>query len=284
MSTYGKPAKTHRLRNAFLKATLAGVLLFPAYQAYVPDAWQEKISDTVSEATHISRAKADPANIKFVFDNDNASTVLGAQTKSSFYDNNSIQDQWFAMMGRHNLLLKNGDNAANYKQWLRQLDGLKGKSIAEKAKGVDALIDQQVRYVTDPQTYGKEDYWASPMETIAKKQGDCDDFAVLKYYALRYLGVEPERMHIVAVGTTGEKLDHATLMVNTHESGLLTSAWQDVSHRVFGTETPTNFVILDNDSSPDGKLVESRDSRYQPYYAMNEKEFRSVPSKSKLRW
>ncbi|MEZ0223020.1 MAG: transglutaminase-like cysteine peptidase [Alphaproteobacteria bacterium] len=284
MSTYGKPAKTHRLRNAFLKATLAGVLLFPAYQAYVPDAWQEKISDTVSEATHISRAKADPANIKFVFDNDNASTVLGAQTKSSFYDNNSIQDQWFAMMGRHNLLLKNGDNAANYKQWLSQLDGLKGKSIAEKAKGVDALIDQQVRYVTDPQTYGKEDYWASPMETIAKKQGDCDDFAVLKYYALRYLGVEPERMHIVAVGTTGEKLDHATLMVNTAESGLLTSAWQGVSHKVFGTETPTNFVILDNDSSPDGKLVESRDSRYQPYYAMNEKEFRSVPSKSKLRW
>jgi predicted transglutaminase-like cysteine proteinase len=284
MATFGKPANPHRLKKAFLKATLAGVLLFPAYQAYVPDAWQEKVSDTVSSMTHITRAKADPANIKFVFDNDNASTVLGQQTKSSFYDNNSIQDQWFAMMGRHNLLSRNEDNAANFKQWLRQLDGLKGKSIAEKAKGVDALIDQQVQYVSDVQTYRKTDYWASPMETIARKQGDCDDFAVLKYYALRHLGVDPERMYIVAVGTTSEKLDHATLMVNTAESGLLTSAWQGVSHRVFGTEKPVNFVILDNDGSPEGKLVESRDSRYQPYYAMNEKEFRSVPSKSNLRW
>lgn len=282
--TFGKPEKKHRLKKAFLKATLAGVLLFPAYQAYVPDAWQEKVSDTVASVTLINRAKADPGNIKFVFDNDNASTVLGEKTKSSFYDNNSIQDQWFAMMGRHNLLLKNDDNAANYRQWLSQLDNLKGKSIAEKSRGVDALIDQQVRYVLDPETYGKIDYWASPMETIAQKRGDCDDFAVLKYYALRYLGVEPERMYIVAVGTTGTKLDHATLMVNTEEAGLLASAWQGVSQKVFGTERPTNFVILDNDSSPDGKLVESRDSRYQPYYAMNEKEFRSVPSKSNLRW
>lgn len=284
MASFGKPANPHRLKKAFLKATLAGVLLFPAYHAYVPDAWQEKVSATVADVTHVSRAKADPAALKFVFDAENTTAVLGEQTKSAFYANNNIQDEWFAAMGRHNLLMKNDDNAANFKAWLRQLDGLRGKSIAEKATAVDALVDKQIEYVTDPQNYGRDDYWASPMETIARQKGDCEDFAILKYYALRYLDVPADRMFVVAVGEDGTKLNHATLMVDTFEQGVLKSAWSSVSQKLFGSEAKTNFVILDNDHSPEGNLIEARDSRYHPYFAMNEKEFRAVPKNSNLNW
>lgn len=285
MATFGKPVQKHRLKKAFLKATLAGVLLFPAYQAYTPDSWQEAVSDKIADITHMGHAKTvDPNNIKFVFDNDNATTVLGEQTKSAFYANSNIRDEWFAAIGRHNLLMKNDDNAANFKMWLKQLDTLRGKPIADKAKAVDALIDKQITYVKDGDNYGKDEYWASPMETLSRQRGDCEDFAILKYYALRYLGVEPERMYVVAVGEDGTKLNHATLMIDTFEPGVLKSAWSSVSHRLFGTEAKNNYVILDNDQSPDGKLVEARDARYHPYFAMNEKEFRTVPSSSKLRW
>lgn len=285
MGTFGKPVKKkHPLRNAFLKATLAGVLLFPAYEKYTPQSVQDKVADAVTEVTHIHAAKADPAQLKFVFDNDNTANVLGEQSKSDFYANVNIRDEWFATMGRHNMLLRNDDNAANYKSWLRQLDGLRGKSVAEKAKAVDALVDKQIQYVSDIENYHQEDYFASPMETISRGKGDCEDFAILKYYALRYLDVPAERMYVVAVGEDGTKLNHATLMVNTYEEGMLKSAWSAVSHKLFKTEIKTQYAILDNDSSPEGKLVEARDARYHPYYAMNEKEFRSVPKNSDLRW
>jgi len=180
--------------------------------------------------------------------------------------------------------MQDPDNRAAFNTWLKQFDHLEGKSTAEKARGVDAVIDQQVTYVTDPEQYRRADYWATPMETLKSKKGDCEDFAILKYFALRHLGVPADKMFVVAVGQNGSDLDHATLMVDTRDPGFFTRQWEKASNKVFHAEIKHDYVILDNDNSPDGKLVEARDSRYEPYYAMNEKGVFGVPAKSKLKW
>jgi len=290
---YGKKTekKPSKFRSAFLKVTLAGVLLNGSYQYYVPESAKETLSGAVNSVLHVDQAKAamggapEAGKMNFVFENQNQPAILGAATKGVFFSHTNIMDEWYAAQGRHNQLLQNSDNRAALQLWLMQLDGLKGKSLEEKARGVDALIDKQIKYSLDPQTYGKEEYWASPMETLQAGRGDCEDFAILKYHALRYLGVPADKMFVVAVSNKGaEQLDHATLMVDVREPGILTQIWEAAKTKVTGKPATAQFVILDNDGSEAGKLVESRSSDYKPYYAMNEKGIWAVPGNSGLRW
>jgi predicted transglutaminase-like cysteine proteinase len=284
--TYGKPANKHRLKKAFLKATLGVVLLAPAYQAYMPDTAQDWVKHKAMAVVGMEPAKkeVDINNLQIALESPNRPTVLGSSTQGVFNNSGTnMPDEWMAALGRHTLLMQNSDNAAAMDKWLSQLDNLKNKSIAEKAQGVDALVDRTIRYESDVATYGREEHFAAPLETLAKKQGDCDDFAILKYFSLRYLGVPADKMFVVAVGPENTKtLNHATLMVDTRETGVLTYAWDAAKNKAFGTVAPSNFVILDNDGSPDGKLVEARDAKYRPYYAMNEKGIWSVTANTEL--
>jgi len=285
---YGKkpPAKKRsRFARAFLQVALAGVLVNGSYQHYVPEDIKENISGTATRVLRIDRAEAATppvvGKMDFVFENRNQPAILGEETKGVFFSHTNIMDEWYAAQGRHAQLLQNSENRAMFNRWLSQLDKFKGLSLAEKARGVDALVDQQIKYTLDPDNYRKNEYWASPMETLQRGRGDCEDFAILKYHALRYLGVPADKMFIVAVSNKGaDVLDHATLMVDVRETGILAAAWQ----RVTGKTAESEFVILDNDGSEAGKLVESRSSDYKPYYAMNEKGVWAVPANSKLRW
>jgi predicted transglutaminase-like cysteine proteinase len=57
----------------------------------------------------------------------------------------------------------------------------------------------RMHFTDDMRVWGKEDYWATPLEFLGAGAGDCDDFAMAKYLTLRQLGV-PEsslRLHYV---------------------------------------------------------------------------------------
>ncbi|MDL2279585.1 transglutaminase-like cysteine peptidase, partial [Desulfovibrio sp. OttesenSCG-928-G11] len=47
---------------------------------------------------------------------------------------------------------------------------------------------------SDQELYGREDYWATPEEFMANRAGDCEDYAVAKYLALRYFGWPAKNM------------------------------------------------------------------------------------------
>ncbi|MBL3278677.1 hypothetical protein ELP91_28930, partial [Klebsiella pneumoniae] len=47
--------------------------------------------------------------------------------------------------------------------------------------------------------WGQVDYWGSPLETLTKGQGDCEDYAIGKYFALMAAGVPSARMRLVYV-------------------------------------------------------------------------------------
>lgn len=275
-----KPA----LKWRFAKATAYGALFFGAYQYYTPEAAKEAVKDKISEWTGLQQRVTDVKDIEFSFHGEENPELMGEQTVGTLTDNTNVPDNWFAVEGRHSMLMKNGKNARSFNAWVGQMRDLRGKSIAEKAKGVDALVDREITYTGDQELYGRREYWASPAETLQAQRGDCEDYAILKYHALRALGVPADRMFVVAVGDkNSQKLDHATLMVNVREPGFLRSAWEGVA-RLFISEIKTDYMILDNDQSPLGKLVEERDAGYKPYYAMNENGFWAVPANSKLRW
>jgi predicted transglutaminase-like cysteine proteinase len=76
----------------------------------------------------------------------------------------------------------------------------KNKSLPEREK-LDLVNDfmNRTEFVADIKHWGKEDYWATPVEFLATNGGDCEDYSIAKYFALRALGVPDEKLRITYV-------------------------------------------------------------------------------------
>lgn len=66
----------------------------------------------------------------------------------------------------------------------------------EKLEAVNRFFNHRVRFSDDSALWQQDDYWATPVETLIKGAGDCEDFALAKYFTLRQLGVAEERLRI----------------------------------------------------------------------------------------
>jgi len=74
----------------------------------------------------------------------------------------------------------------------------KGLGEREKLELVNNYMNQ-TPFVSDLQHWGKEDYWATPVEFLSTNAGDCEDYSIAKYFALRALGVPDEKLRITYV-------------------------------------------------------------------------------------
>ena len=86
-----------------------------------------------------------------------------------------------------------------------------GRSHKEKLKLVNTFFNR-MPYRTDMEVWGVADYWETPREFI-QKSGDCEDYSITKYYALRDLGLPASDMRIVILEDTIRNLAHAVLVV-----------------------------------------------------------------------
>ena len=88
-----------------------------------------------------------------------------------------------------------------------------GSELNEPAKleAVNHLINGSIAYVSDQQAWGQNDYWATPEETLKLGQGDCEDFAIAKYFGLIKLGVAVERLRLTYVKALGRNSAHMVL-------------------------------------------------------------------------
>jgi len=90
------------------------------------------------------------------------------------------------------------------------LDEVQDGTDLEKLEAVNEFFNN-VRYKSDMKVYGKKDYWATPWEFLGKDMGDCEDFVISKYFALKYLGIEPKKMFFTYVRSTKFKQPHMVL-------------------------------------------------------------------------
>jgi predicted transglutaminase-like cysteine proteinase len=68
-----------------------------------------------------------------------------------------------------------------------------------KLQAVNQFFNRRVRSVDDVELWGEVDYWASPLEMLDKGAGDCEDFAIAKYFSLLALGVPMNKLRLVYV-------------------------------------------------------------------------------------
>lgn len=90
------------------------------------------------------------------------------------------------------------------------LDSVKGKSDLEKLEAVNNFFNE-VRYASDMRLYGESDYWATPWEFLGKDFGDCEDYVISKYYALKYAGVDYKKLFFTYVRSTKFNEPHMVL-------------------------------------------------------------------------
>jgi predicted transglutaminase-like cysteine proteinase len=68
-----------------------------------------------------------------------------------------------------------------------------------KLRGVNEFFNRRVLFRDDIDIWGQVDYWASPLEMLDKGSGDCEDYAIAKYFSLLGLGVPVAKLRMVYV-------------------------------------------------------------------------------------
>jgi predicted transglutaminase-like cysteine proteinase len=74
---------------------------------------------------------------------------------------------------------------------------------------VNRAINLAIRPMSDLAQYGEVDVWSSPLVTFAHGAGDCEDYAIAKFVALRLAGISPDDLRIVIMRDTIRGEDHA---------------------------------------------------------------------------
>ncbi|MEM9469128.1 MAG: transglutaminase-like cysteine peptidase [Pseudomonadota bacterium] len=127
--------------------------------------------------------------------------------------------KWTSMFDRFDVALRQSSGQKEVDQLKAELATLKGLPLNKMVTRVNDMMNAK-RYVEDRTNYGKTDYWATPIEFL-RRGGDCEDFAIAKYTALRMLGVPENRMRIAIVQDQKKNIPHAILIVYTDQGAMV---------------------------------------------------------------
>lgn len=74
----------------------------------------------------------------------------------------------------------------------------KDDSNVIKCKKALKWVNKNIRYEGDLKIWDANEKWQTPVETLEKRTGDCEDFSILLYSILSFSGVPDEQLRIVA--------------------------------------------------------------------------------------
>lgn len=136
------------------------------------------------------------------------SALLSVGTLFLYAQNNLAVPDALVVKARQN----HGDAAATRVQaWQQLLIELQGVPEPEQLKRVNDFFNSTIPYVSDMKHWKKDDYWATPYESLATNGGDCEDYVIAKYHALRELGVETSKLRITYVNAVRINEAHMVL-------------------------------------------------------------------------
>lgn len=87
----------------------------------------------------------------------------------------------------------------------------RSRTDREKLEKVNRFFNSRIRFASDMDVWGIQDYWATPIEFLCKGAGDCEDFAIAKYFTLKAMGVDDEKLRITYVKAIQYNIHHMVL-------------------------------------------------------------------------
>ena len=126
---------------------------------------------------------------------------------------------------------------------------------------INRAVNLAIAAASDRNQYSVEDKWASPLTTFASGRGDCEDYALAKYAALRAAGFDDADMRLLIVHLPRSQTDHAVLSVR-HEG-----RWLILDNRRFALldaahlDAEPLFALRENDRP----VYSAAASGFEPY-------------------
>lgn len=116
--------------------------------------------------------------------------------------------------------------------WLAMLQAQAGRPLAQQLQVVNDFWNQTVMAAEDSIAWSQADYWATPLDSLGRRAGDCEDYVIAKYFSLIRLGVAAQKLRLI--------------YVRARMGGA--GSTQSVAHMVLGYyETPASDpLVLDN--------------------------------------
>ncbi len=105
--------------------------------------------------------------------------------------------------------------AAQPFNWQRLVDETTAQTTTDTLKLVNSHINR-LNSISDLRNWQRNDYWATPMELFERGGGDCEDFAIAKYFLLLEHDVPESKLKLmfsnVYNGTTQRIEPHLVLL------------------------------------------------------------------------
>ncbi|MEA2996861.1 MAG: hypothetical protein QOG74_2410 [Alphaproteobacteria bacterium] len=98
-------------------------------------------------------------------------------------------------------------------RFIAVIDDVRRHDGRARIETVNRAVNDAIRYTPDMEQHGVADLWSAPLATFGSGRGDCEDYAIAKYVALREAGVAAEDMRVVLVRDMAVREDHAVLAV-----------------------------------------------------------------------
>lgn len=98
---------------------------------------------------------------------------------------------------------------ASTARFLSIVDAARVETGRARAGLVNRAVNLAIRFSRDTAQFGVTDVWQSPLMTFASGSGDCEDYAIAKYIALREAGMSAGDLKLVIVHDTRLGEDHA---------------------------------------------------------------------------
>lgn len=130
------------------------------------------------------------------------------------------------------------------KRWREIVTAAKAQPYENRLKSINTSFNRWP-YKLDIEVYGVREYWATPKEFIINS-GDCEDYSIAKYYALRNVGFSNDELRIVVLQDTIRGFGHAVMAAYVGD----------------------DILILDNTTQL--VLPHSKFGHYDPKVSMNE--------------
>lgn len=106
-------------------------------------------------------------------------------------DKAGMQQKMVARFGSDRVVLLNN--------WFQLIAATQAQGEEEKIKRINNFFNESLQFEADITVWQQSDYWATPLEFIGIGRGDCEDYAIAKYYSLRLTGVPVAKMRLIYV-------------------------------------------------------------------------------------
>jgi len=83
-------------------------------------------------------------------------------------------------------------------------------SLHQKLTTINDFFNK-IPFKSDIKNWKREDYWATPLEFLARYKGDSEDYVIAKYFALKTMGVDTKKLYFTYVNSKKFKRPHMVL-------------------------------------------------------------------------